>query len=69
MQLTFRTESYWKRVAQSQCTREILQLENFCLTILDGEMTKDDFQQKHWANLCDLVGEEYVQNKMKIAYT
>lgn len=38
------------------------------LIVLNGEMTKDDFQQKHWANLYDVVGEEYVQNKMEITY-
>lgn len=57
-----------KESAESQCRREISESENLHLIVLDGEMTKDDFQQKHWANLYDVVGEEYVQNKREIAY-
>lgn len=33
-----------KRSAQSQCTREIFELENLSLIVLNGEITKDDFQ-------------------------
>lgn len=57
-----------KKSAQSQCTREILESENLRLVVLDTEMTKDNFQQKHWANLYGVVGEEYVQNKIEITY-
>lgn len=48
--------------------REMLEWENLLQIALDGEMTKDNFQQNLWANLCNMVHEEYVQKKIKIKY-
>lgn len=63
LQKVLKTESYCKKSGQSQCMRE-----NLLQIALDGEMTTDDFQQKHWANLWDVVREEYVQKKEEITY-
>lgn len=45
-----------------------LEIGKECLIILSGVANKDDFQWKHCANLYDVAGKEYVQNKVKITH-